>query len=76
MSQPTYNHMYSIAFEIPGSTDPHGRDLTPQQIHDALVRRAKEALENNELIEAVGAPHDSYEEESSDLKSVPPRLQP
>lgn len=58
---PRYDHAYTIAFSIK-SHHPHGDDITPQQFRHAILARLA-ALVDNELLEAVGAPFDTYEEE-------------
>ena len=57
-----YNHAFSVCFSIE-SEDPEGRDLTAEQIRDAIMRRVRMAYENKELHEAIGAPYDTYEVE-------------
>lgn len=58
----TYNHVYSIAFELPGSIHPSGDDVSQDDLAIAILRRLANLVENNELIEAVGYPDDTYEE--------------
>jgi len=57
---PTYNHMYTIAFEVKGSICDEGEDVTAQQLCNALMMRV-ERLADDEWLEAVGAPDDSFE---------------
>ena len=57
----TYNHAFTLAFETPSSVHPTGEDVTPQQIRSAIQRRLQ--CSDNELLEAVGVPFDTYEEE-------------
>ena len=59
----TYNHAYTIAFSVRGSTDPQGEDLTQEQIAAAIHKRVGDLLKNNEMLEAIGLPCDSYEEQ-------------
>ena len=54
-----YDHAFTIAFSLV-SSDPSGRDVTPAQLRAAILTRLA-TLSDNELIEAVGAPYDSYE---------------
>lgn len=54
-----YDHAFTIAFSLV-SSDPSGRDVTPSQLRAAILSRL-ESLADDELIEAVGAPYDSYE---------------
>ena len=58
----TFNHAFSFSFEVPGSIDPEGKDVTPGQMREALLKRLS-AIGDEELMEAVGAPFDSFEEE-------------
>ena len=58
----TFNHAYDIAFTVTGSVHPTGDDVTGKQIREALIKRAK-SMSDDELIEAVGHPYDTYEEE-------------
>lgn len=60
----TYNHAYDIGFEIAHSTDPKGRDISPCQLRAAIRRRLAD-LSDDELLEAVGLPFDTYEEEEA-----------
>lgn len=55
---PKYNHAFDIAF-VCLSNDPEGKDVTPDQIRKA-VRARVESIDDDELMEAVGAPFDSY----------------
>lgn len=54
-----YNHAYDIAFSIETS-DPSGAAITASQFREGILRRL-ESLSDDELIEAVGLPVDSYE---------------
>lgn len=62
----TYNHAYDIAFSVRGSTHPEGDDLKAPMLRAALLKRIHD-LSDDELLEALGAPFDSYEEETKDL---------
>ena len=57
----TYNHAFDIAFTVI-SNEESGMDVTPNMIILALLRRIADLAENGEVIEAVGAPFDTYEE--------------
>ncbi len=57
-----YNHMFVIAFTVI-SNDPQGEDVTPQQLADAIGKRVDDCLRSGEMLEAVGAPEDSFEED-------------
>jgi hypothetical protein len=58
----TYNHAYSIAFSVSNSTHPEGEDLTQEQLVSAILKRVADLIDNNEMLEAVGLPFDTYEE--------------
>lgn len=58
----TYNHAFTIAFEVSGSSHPDGEDVTPEQMAAALRKRVDELLANDEMMEAMGAPFDTFEE--------------
>jgi len=62
----TYNHAYTIAFELSGSTDPDGDDVTAEQLREALIRRIEKLDSTGDLewLEAAGAPWGSYEEKT------------
>ena len=38
-SMPTYNHAYAVGFELSGSTDPYGEDVTAEMLREALIKR-------------------------------------
>jgi len=59
---PLYNHAFDIAFAIPHSEDPNGEEITADQMRRAIIDRALK-LDDDELLEAVGSPFDSFEEE-------------
>ena len=54
-----YDHAFTIAFSLV-SSNPSGRDVTPAELRAAILTRLA-TLSDDELIEAVGAPYDSYE---------------
>ena len=58
-----YNHAYTIAFEVPGSTHPKGDDVTNEMIVAALRARADSIEKEDNAIECCGAPFDTYEED-------------
>lgn len=62
MSQPTYNHAFTLGFQIPGSSTDDGSDLTAEQVSAAITKRVADLMANNELLEAVGGPFDSFTE--------------
>lgn len=56
-----YNHAFTVAFEVI-SDDEDGKDITPQQFADAIRKRVDSLLANgSEMLEAVGAPYDTYD---------------
>jgi hypothetical protein len=61
----TYNHAFTIAFSVGGSTHPEGEDVTQEQLAIAILKRIADLVNNNELVEAVGLPFDTYEEGES-----------
>jgi hypothetical protein len=61
MAKQTYNHAFDIAFAISGSIHPKGEDVTPRMIREAIMLKLGE-MDDTELLEAVGAPFDTYEE--------------
>lgn len=61
----TYNHAFTLAFSVSGSNDPEGLDITAEQFYTAIIKRAKSLLANDEMLEAIGAPFDSYAEDAS-----------
>lgn len=59
---PIYNHAFTVAFQLSGSTDKQGEDVTAEQMRDALRKRINTLMDAGEMLEAVGAPFDTYEE--------------
>ena len=59
----TYNHAFTIAFQIEGSTTADGSEITPEQFRRAIETRLRR-LGDLEIMEAIGAPFDSFEEDS------------
>ena len=57
-----YNHAYTFAFSLE-SFDPDGDDVLPHMLRQALVMRAAE-IDDDEMVEATGAPWDTYEVQS------------
>lgn len=62
MKPKTYNHAFTVAFEVRGSTDPNGEDVTAKQLHDALRTRIIDLMAAGEMLEAVGIPFNTYVE--------------
>jgi len=58
----TYNHAFSVGFEVRGSTNEDGEDVTAEQLRDALYARVKELMASGAMLEAVGGPDDTYVE--------------
>jgi hypothetical protein len=58
-----YNHAYDIAFSIV-SEHPTGDDVTAEQVLKAIITRANDAYASGELLEAIGLPFDTYEEDT------------
>ena len=61
---PNFIHVYDFTFEVKGSIDETGEDVTAQMMALALFKRANTLIANDELLEAVGDPFDTYNEES------------
>lgn len=59
---PNYIHVYDFTFEVKGSTDEFSEDVTEEMIATALFERANRLIANDELLEAVGDPFDTYDE--------------
>lgn len=59
----TFNHAFAIAFSVGGSSTKDGEDVTAEQMVQALQQRIKDLLANDEMLEAIGAPYDTYEED-------------
>lgn len=62
----TYNHAFTLAFEVSGSTDPEGEDVTVEDFRKAIMRRMAnlDSAGEFEWKEAIGAPYDTYDEEN------------
>lgn len=60
-TQGRYNHAFSIAFSL-NSDRKDGSDIPPERFAIALLRRVADLLEHDEMIEAVGAPDDTYDD--------------
>lgn len=59
----TYNHAFTIAFEVGGSTNKDGEDVSAEQMVAALRKRIADLMANGEMLEAVGGPNDTYAED-------------
>ena len=58
---PAYDHAFTIAFSMK-SNHPEAEDITPQQFRHAILARLA-AVVDDELLEAVGPPFDTYQHE-------------
>lgn len=58
-----FNHAFDIAFSL-SSNSPDGEDVTAEMLIEALEKKLEAFKADPEMIlEAAGAPFDSYEEE-------------
>jgi hypothetical protein len=55
-----YRHTFSIAYTVE-SDEREGNDLNKLDHLVAISKRAAEAFNNDELLEAVGVPDDTYD---------------
>ena len=55
----SYDHAFTISFSVRSDT-PDASDITPAILRAAIVRRLA-SLPDDEMLEAVGEPFDSYE---------------
>jgi len=58
-----YNHAVTLAFEVM-SDDPNGEDFTPAILREALLQRMVNLDIGDEWVKAIGAPHDTHEEDN------------
>lgn len=56
----TYNHAFTLAFAVAGSTREDGEDITPTQMAEAIRAHVAELLAGGELLAATGAPFDTF----------------
>jgi len=61
---PTFNHAFTLAFEVSGSTDPEGNDITSGEFRAAITKRMNELDSAGQLEweEDIGSPFDTYKE--------------
>jgi hypothetical protein len=60
MTTKLYNHAFTIAFSV--DTDYEGDQVPAHELIEALERRLHDLKQNpDEIIEAVGLPYDSYD---------------
>jgi hypothetical protein len=59
--KPKFNHAYTIAFEVSGSKDENGKDVTGKRLRSAIKQRLK-SLTDEELADACEAPFDTHQE--------------
>ena len=58
----TWNHAFTLAFAIGGSTTEDGSDITDEQIKTAIMERVNELCNEGALQDHLDFPFDSYEE--------------
>lgn len=69
MSHQLYDHAFTLAFSL-CSRDPSGLEIEPAEIRQAIIERLA-LLSDDELLEAIGAPFDTYDvNQSLDSNSV------
>ena len=56
-----FNHAFTIAFSYETLDPDADTSMDSATIRDNIIARANDAHENNELIESVGAPFDTYD---------------
>jgi len=57
-----YSHVFTIAFSL--ESDSHdAEDVSPHRLASAARLRIIECLENDEMLEAVGSPDQTFEKE-------------
>jgi|TARA_R100000501_G_C2605872_1_gene101669 cystathionine beta-lyase family protein involved in aluminum resistance len=66
-----YNHAFDIAFSIVNESEEGV--VTPAEIRHALVCRLHNTP-NDELVESVGAPFDTFEEDAAIPFTIEPEL--
>lgn len=54
-----YKHAYTVAFLVLDSVEKNGSDVTPEQVHAAIIERANALLRNGEILSVVGEPFDT-----------------
>ena len=59
-----FNHAFTFGFQVGGSYDEEGCDVTQEQMFDSIVARAKYLLSKNQLVHAVGSAYDTSEVQS------------
>lgn len=59
--RPKYNHLYVVAFSV-DSDDSEGSD--PAKILSALLGRVRELGQTGEILEAVGVPEETIDNET------------
>jgi hypothetical protein len=70
MSKTLYDHAYTLAFSLK-SNHPAGDDVTPRQLRTAILERLT-TLSDDEILEAAGAPFDTYEVDPPVFDITPP----
>lgn len=56
-----YNHMYSFTFSLVNESE-NGEETTPQEVRNAIKKRL-ESISDDELMECMGYPDDTYTED-------------
>ena len=59
-----FNHVFSVAYSLESDT-PDGSDIGEHEHVAALLKRVAALIDNDEIIEAVGFPEDTYEVEEN-----------
>ena len=60
-----YNHAYTLAFSLEGSSHPKGEDVTPAMLRAAIIRYLAN-LDDDSLESNCETPFDSYLYEEED----------
>ena len=55
-----FNHVFSVVYALESNT-PDGSDIAEHEHVSAVLKRITALIDNNEIIEAVGFPEDTYE---------------
>lgn len=58
MNTPIYNHAFALAFSL-ATSDPTGELAHPTRLRHAILERLA-SLDDDELLQAVGMPYDTY----------------
>ena len=66
-----FSNAFSIGFSVDCKTE-DGADLSQEEAHRALLIRINSALRDGELLEAIGAPFDSYQKRDEESQDCAP----